>query len=185
MSKAKGFSARDKKLLIGFLLFSEAFLGYFFLVDPALNAIRRKETELKSAKTNLQISEQLFNSQTIQGSQPVASIPPVFPASPAEASILLQGRINDLAENSGNEVTSISTQEQEGDSRPCALTLIGTYETLSSFIEKLEHPPFLLAVRKISFSSTNDDQNQDRLEAKFDLSLFLKQKDQATASIPL
>lgn len=171
MTKAKGFSERDQKLLVGFLLFAELFLGYFLVVDPALSNLHRKEAELAGLKKNIQLTETLFNSQS--GPAATSSLPPVFPASGERGAILLQGRMSDWAEQTGNEVLSIEVspevQEKPGMLR-CALTVGGTYDSLSRLLEQLKNPPFLVGVDKLNVKSLEND----RLESRFDLTFLLR-----------
>lgn len=171
MSKSKGFSERDKKLLVGFLLFAELFLGYFLLIDPALTSVHRKEAELASLKKNLQLTETLFSTQNTPAA--TTSLPPMFPASGERGAILLQGRVSDWAERTGNEVLSIGVMPEDPE-KPgflqCALTVQGDYEELARLLEQLQRPPFLVGVDKIAVKNLEND----RLESRFDLTFLLK-----------
>lgn len=169
MAKSKGLSPRDIRILVGFAIFAEAILGYFLLLDPLFSKIAREEqTVLRQQATLREIQAMLYTPQAT-----VSNDLPVYTEAHGRGAILFQQQLSNWIGEDGNEISSIAvTPGEEKNLYQCHVALLGSYATISRFIERLERPPYLLGMNRISINAKSENEG---LQADIELTLPLSE----------
>jgi len=155
-TNTKGFSARDKRLMVGFGLFVEAVLCYMLLIDGPLGQIQKLQGQVATAQKALSTLQETVTSRT-QAQAKQAALPPVLKVKRVESSsLILQDTLDALTRQSG--ATPIGTQllKQEADRCQIRVQLEGSYEAISRFSHAIEHPTYLMGLDSLTLHPKQD-----------------------------
>lgn len=168
------FSARDKRLMIGFAIFAESILGYMLFLDGPLGRIQKLRTEVATAQKALTTLQASVTVRT-EADRKQPPLPSILKLKPGQsASLVLQDTLDTLTRQSGATPIGTNFTSQEADRCQIKVRLEGSYEAISRFSHALEHPPYLMGLEKLSVQPKEDQ--PDRLVAEWLLTV-LYQKD--------